>query len=123
MTQSTPGETVSIAPTLQAHNSVDISGPAQESPSLGALARMRRGANNAELPTGNGAVVIRTRPKGATIVVNGRVLQRMTPMRFPVPPGSYTVTLQKPGYQPVTRVVQVQEGQISEVDELLLPQQ
>jgi serine/threonine protein kinase len=123
MTQSTPGETVSIAPTLQAHNSVDISGPAQESPSLGALARMRRWANNAELPTGNGAVVIRTRPKGATIVVNGRVLQRMTPMRFPVPPGSYTVTLQKPGYQPVTRVVQVQEGQISEVDELLLPQQ
>ena len=123
MTQSAPGEMVNVAPRLQMRNSVDISGQgAGEIPSLGALARMRRPGSVNEIPEGKGAVVVRTRPKGVTIVVDGYTVPRVSPFRFPIRTGSHTVVLQKPGFQSVTRIIQVEEGKISEIDELLLPQ-
>jgi eukaryotic-like serine/threonine-protein kinase len=123
MTQSAPGEMVNLAPRLQMRNSVDISQQAaSETPSLGSLARMRRPGSAEEIPEGKGAVLVRTRPKGVTIVVDGHTIPRVTPFRFPIRSGSHTVVLQKPGYQAVTRVIQVEDGKVSEIDELLLPQ-
>jgi serine/threonine protein kinase len=123
MTQSAPGEMVNLSPRLQMRNSVDISGqmPA-EAPSLGALARMRRPGGINEIPEGKGAVIVRTRPKGVTIEVDGRTLLRVSPFRFPIRAGSHTVVLQKNGFQSVTRVIEVEEGKVLEIDELLLPQ-
>ncbi len=121
---SAPGETVNLAPRLRARNSVEITGAsAGDNQSLGALARMHRLGNNADVPDGKGAVVVRTRPKGVTIMVDGVLVPRPTPTRFPLRPGSYRVVLQKDGFQSVTRIVQVEEGKIIEIDELLLPQQ
>ena len=123
VTQSAPGESVNISPRLQAKNSVDISEQvAAETPSLGAAARMRRPENYGGMPEGKGAVVIRTRPKGVTIVVDGFTVPRATPFRFPIRAGSHTVVLQRPGFQSVTRTIQVEEGKVIELDEILLPQ-
>ena len=123
MTQSAPGEMVNLSPRLQMKNSVNISEQvAAETPSLGALARMRQPGNPNEMPEGKGAVIIRTKPKGVTIVVDGYTLPRLSPFRFPIRAGSHTVVLQKNGYQAVTRTIQIEEGKVSEIDELLLPQ-
>jgi hypothetical protein len=123
ITKSAAGEMVNVAPRLQARNSVDISEQvASETPSLGAVARMRRPGSVNEVPEGKGAVIIRTRPKGVTIVVDGYTVPRVSPFRFPIGSGSHTVVLQKAGYQSVTRVVQVEEGKVSHIDERLLPQ-
>lgn len=123
MTQSAPGEALNIAPRLQAKNSVDITDrAATEAPSLGALARMRRPDSLSTVPEGKGAVVVRTRPKGVTIVVDGFTVPRMTPFRFPIRAGSHTVLLQKTGFQSVTRTIQVEEGKVTEIDEILQPQ-
>ncbi len=123
VTQSAPGESVNISPRLQAKNSVDISDQvAAETPSLGAVARMRRPDSLNAMPEGKGAVVIRTRPKGVTIIVDGFTVPRMSPFRFPIRAGSHTVVLQKSGFQSVTRTLQVEEGKVTELDEILLPQ-
>jgi serine/threonine-protein kinase len=122
-TQSAPGEIVNVAPRLQMRNSVDISGQAAaDTQSLGAVARMRRPGSVNEIPEGKGAVIVRTRPKGVTIVVDGYTVPRVSPFRFPIHTGSHTVVLEKRGFHSVTRVIQVEEGKISEIDELLLPQ-
>ncbi len=47
-----------------------------------------------------GAVAAETEPQGATLVLNGTVQQRPTPVTAqPLPPGDYDVVLQKTGYQ------------------------
>jgi serine/threonine-protein kinase len=118
--QGAAGESVNLAPRLPARNSVNISEEAQgDAPSLGALARMRRPETAVATSEGKGAVVIRTRPRGVTIVVDGYRVPRTTPTRLPVKAGSHTVVLQKPGFQSVTRVVEVEEGKVTEIDELL----
>ncbi|HXZ78561.1 MAG TPA: serine/threonine-protein kinase [Terriglobales bacterium] len=76
----------------------------------------------APTPETMGMVQLRTRPQGASIAVNGMVLPRRTPFRFPLNPGSYRVTLQADGYKPATRTVEVQKGQTATLDELLEPQ-
>jgi hypothetical protein len=54
--------------------------------------------------------------------VDGITVPRMSPFRFPIRAGSHTVVLQKPGFQSVTRTIQVEEGKVTELDEILLPQ-
>ena len=91
---------MNLSPRLQMRNSVDISGQvAAETPSLGSLARMRRPGSANEIPEGKGAVIVRTRPKGVTIVVDGYTVPRVSPFRFPIRAGSHTVVLQKSGFQ------------------------
>jgi hypothetical protein len=123
MAQGSAGESVSVTPRLQARNSVDISDQTQsDAPSLGSLARMRRPGASLAMTEGRGSVIVRTRPMGVTIMVDGHTIPRTTPFRFPIKPGSHTVILQKLGFQSVTRIVQVEEGKIFEIDELLSPQ-
>ncbi len=124
ITRSSPGESVNLAPRLQARNSVEISSESgAETPSLGAAARIRRPGSLNEIPEGKGVLVIRTRPTGVTVTVDGNAVPRMTSFRFPLPAGSHTVVVQKTGYQSVTRTVDIQEGQTSDIDVRLARQQ
>lgn len=41
-----------------------------------------------------------SRPSGATIWLNGELLDRPTPAKFTIPPGTYTVTVQTKGFLP-----------------------
>ncbi len=70
-----------------------------------------------------GFVVIRSRPAGARLVVNGIETGKITPLRFPIKPGSYHVALKMDGYKPLHRQIQVETGKVIEMDEMLEPQQ
>jgi predicted Ser/Thr protein kinase len=125
-TDATAGQTINLTPMLRARNSTEFAAPQQpDSPGLGALAgggRLRDFYQQGIIPPGMGAVQIHTRPRGASIMVDERMIPRATPFKFPLKPGSYVITLQKDGFQPVKRMVQIQEGQQLEIDEILPPQ-
>jgi serine/threonine-protein kinase len=124
MTSSAPGESVTVAPRMQALNSVDISGPVtEETQSVGTFSKVRRFLGGSDVPVGKGVVQIKTRPKGALVAVAGFNIARPTPLRIPIRPGSYTITIQKPGFQLLTRTVQVEEGKVLELDEILAPKE
>jgi predicted Ser/Thr protein kinase len=117
------GQTLNLSPMLRARNSTEFaSQPPQESLGIAAPGNLRRFYELGEIPAGMGAVQIRTRPKGATITVDDRIIPKGTPFRFPLRPGSYVITLQKDGFVPVKRMVQIQPGQQLEIDEILPPQ-
>ena len=120
-TSASAGESVNLNPRMQAINSVNITALSeQETQSLGTLGRMKRLLGGNDIPAGKGMVQIKTRPKGATVTLEGQNITRPTPLRFPLPPGTYSVTIQKPGYHAVTRAVQVEEGKVVELEEPLV---
>jgi len=124
-TDAAAGQTLNVSPMLHARNSTEIgSQPPPESLGIAAQGggNLRRFYQEGEIPAGMGAIQIRTRPKGASIMVDDRVLAKGTPFKFPLRPGSYLITLQKDGFQPVKRMVQIQPGQQLEIDEILPPQ-
>ena len=68
---------------------------------------------------GQGAVAIRTLPRGAQISIEGGgQLQMRTPARFPMNPGRYQITLTLPGYRPISRQVDITKGQVFELNEV-----
>ncbi len=64
-----------------------------------------------------GVLEIRTRPRGAEIWVDGRPTPGKTPIRVPVPVGTYRVSLRLPGFKNIDRTVTIEKGKASAVDE------
>jgi predicted Ser/Thr protein kinase len=123
ITDAGAGQTMNVAPTLGARNSIVSapSGGSGDGQSLGGLARLR------DMPRSDkaaawGLVQFRTRPKGVTVSIDGKTLQRVTPFKVPVPAGAHQLTLQKGGFQTVTQTIQVEAGKQIEVEDRLLPQ-
>jgi serine/threonine protein kinase len=77
------------------------------------------GGNNG---AGMGVVSIKTQPKGAQIMVNNRVLDKTSPFDFYLNPGTYVVDITMSGYQPLHRVISLQEGEKLAIQETLSPQ-
>ncbi|HWR15118.1 MAG TPA: protein kinase [Terriglobales bacterium] len=123
VTSAAPGGEVNLSPQLRARNSVDISSGLQpDSPGLAALARLRGVPITGEIPPGHGMIQVRTRPRSATVTVDGTDLSSATPARLPLKPGRYNVLVKKTGFRPVSRIVEVEEGKVVELDEVLLRQ-
>lgn len=74
------------------------------------------GGNNGE---GMGIVSIKTQPKGAQIMVNNRVLDKTSPFDFYLNPGTYVIDITMSGYQPLHRVIAIQEGEKVAIQETL----
>lgn len=55
------------------------------------------------------ALEINSTPGGATVRLGTRTVGK-TPMTLRVAPGTYTVTISRPGYAPVTRTITVKQG-------------
>jgi len=70
-------------------------------------------------PATMGGLKIETRPKGAQITINGKVLEKKTPVELNLDPGNYQVTVALPGYKPATRVVNIAQGSTSRFDATL----
>ncbi|HEU5452305.1 MAG TPA: protein kinase [Terriglobales bacterium] len=68
------------------------------------------------VPDGRGVIEIRTRPKGADVWINRFEVPARSPVRMPIKPGSYTVTVRMPGYKALTKAVEVKEGSVVPVD-------
>ncbi len=71
----------------------------------------------ARAPTGT--VSIRTIPPGATIIVDGVAVGRLTPTRITLRVGSHILIVSKAGYQPFRDEVDIQRGQSVPVEVLL----
>jgi len=61
-------------------------------------------------------VYVTSRPGKADVYINGRKHAEQTPTKVPLAPGSYTITLQKTGYQDAQRSVQIQEDAVQQLD-------
>jgi len=123
MTDAAAGQSINVSPGLKAKNSTTaFAPPPQEGPSLGGMGKMRRFYQEGEIPEGMGALQVRTRPKGVTILVDNVAIAKLSPFKFPLRPGTHQVTMQKDGFQTVTRTVQIELGQQFELEAILPPQ-
>jgi hypothetical protein len=62
-----------------------------------------------------GRVRVLTRPPGAKIMVDGQATDYETPVNFPLPAGSHTITVRHRGLQPVSRDVEIKAGQMADI--------
>jgi serine/threonine-protein kinase len=69
-----------------------------------------------------GTVSIKTQPKGAQIMVNGRVLDKTAPYDFYLNPGTYVIDVTMAGYRNLHRVINVEEGEKVAIEEALARQ-
>jgi serine/threonine-protein kinase len=106
-----PGQNPAFSPVLLSQNQQAEKGPGENF--------LTRFFGNDAIPDGKGLVHIRTVPAGATIIVNGRAAARKSNLRWPAAPGIYSIDLQLEGYKTVHRNIQVKQGHIANVDEIL----
>jgi hypothetical protein len=90
------GETFTFAPKLQ---------PGSSEGAIGKLKSFFGG-----IPAGKGQVDVRTDPKGAEILVNGRPFEKKAPTKLILDPGSYSIAFKLDGYKPAQKTVIVEEG-------------
>jgi len=72
-----------------------------------------------ESTAGMGSVSIRTRPKGAQVVINQRILDKMSPVDVMMGPGNYVVDITLTGFKPVHKIVTVEKDGKVVIDETL----
>jgi hypothetical protein len=66
-----------------------------------------------------GAISIHTQPKGAQVVINQRILDKTSPVQVMLGPGNYEVDITMTGFKPVHKVVSVDKGSKTAIDETL----
>ena len=71
------------------------------------------------IPKGQGMVDVRTSPKKADIFVDGRKAPKLSPYKFPLPPGPHLIVIQLEGYRTVEKKITVEEGKVMSVNEQL----
>lgn len=112
------GDTVSVAAGQYINITPQLTPQQGQNPNpFGKLGRFLRGQGAAE---DRGLLVIRTRPLGARVALNGRTLPLTTPMRIPIRSGHYTLQITMPGYQTLSREVTVVRGKQTGLDEELV---
>ena len=82
------GETYNFSPTLEAKRA------GGGNPFRG----LKRVFGGASIPEGKGMLQIKSNPPGAVIMHNGKPLPKLTPMKEPMEPGTYSVTIRMEGY-------------------------
>lgn len=66
-------------------------------------------------------LTVRTTPPGATVVIDGQMVPRTTPVDFGLNPGSYVMEIQLQGYHMLRKTITVQEGSPLVFNETLQP--
>jgi len=77
------------------------------------------GGGGGESNAGMGALSIHTQPKGAQVVINQRILDKMSPVDVMMGPGNYVVDITLTGFKPVHKIVTVEKGGKVAIDEIL----
>jgi hypothetical protein len=62
---------------------------------------------------------IKSEPKGAKIIINGKPLEKTTPAMIQVEAGNYDVVLEKEGYQSVLKSVSIGSQEKAKIKETL----
>jgi serine/threonine-protein kinase len=109
-----PGQNFQYAPQLKALGNTEDMRTVGKFNSL-----FGRGGDNA---AGKGSIMIRTLPKGAQVAVNQRMLDKTSPVGVVVRTGNYIVDITLTGYKPIHKVVNVDAGDRTAINETLEPQ-
>lgn len=72
------------------------------------------------LVAGNGLLVANSTPKGARVLINDRFTTATDDTLY-LDPGEYTVSIQKDGYFPWTKTVQIEQELVTQANALLFP--
>jgi serine/threonine-protein kinase len=59
----------------------------------------------------SGTLMLTTNPPGASVHVNGQLIQQVTPAQITLPPGSYSITVEKGG-KTQTQRVEIEQGMV-----------
>ncbi|HVO60744.1 MAG TPA: serine/threonine-protein kinase [Terriglobales bacterium] len=108
----TPGQAFNYAPVLRAM------GVTEDIKTVGKFGKLFGKKGGADM----GRISVKTQPKGAQVTANHRMVEKMTPVEFLLNPGNYMVDITMPGYKPVRRVINVEEGSKVELNENLEPE-
>jgi serine/threonine protein kinase len=104
------GQTVAVAGTLMQAGRTD------QIQTVGKLSKMFKGSGGQQEL---GRVRVKTSPKGAYILVNGKPAPDASPSEFMLNPGMYEITMQLLGFKDVKRRIRVDAGRRVEIDESL----
>jgi len=103
------GQTVQLTPSLRPLGNTD------EIKIGGKFKKVFGGSETA----GMGTVSIKTQPKGAQIAVNGRVVDKASPVVFYLNPGNYVVDITMSGFKSLQKVITVEKNGKVAVEESL----
>jgi Serine/threonine protein kinase len=106
------GQTFNFSPTLRPLGNVD------NIKMVGKMSKLFGKGGQA----GQGTVSIHTQPKGAQIAINQHILDKNSPVDIMLDPGNYVIDITASGYAPVHKVITVEKGNKSLLDEVLQPQ-
>ena len=108
-----PGQVLRFAPRLRPLGNVD------DIKTVGKFKKIF-GGGGAQSPMSK--VSIKTSPKGAQIAINRRILEKTTPVEILLNPGNYIVDITLSGYQPVQKVITIDQGATTVIDETMQTQ-
>lgn len=102
-------QTVSFSPALRPLGNVD---------DIKTVGKMNKlfGGKQAQ---GMGTVSIKTQPKGAQVAINRHMIEKSSPVDVLLDPGNYIVDITLTGYAPLHKVITVDKGGKSVIDEVL----
>jgi serine/threonine-protein kinase len=106
----TAGDSASYSPNLRAAGRTD------NIKSVGGFSKMFGGG----LGQGMAQIEIKTEPKGAQILVNGKALEKATPAVIQVEAGNYDIVLKKDGYRDVRTSLSVSSQEKTKIKETLV---
>ncbi len=106
-----PAQNFQYAPTLRAL------GNTEDMRTVGKFNRLF--GRGGESTAGMGSIIIRTMPRGAQVAINQQVLDKMSPVNVVVGPGNYIVDITLTGFKPIHKVISVEKGGKTPIDEIL----
>ena len=105
-----PGETYNYAPEL--------------SRDAGKLGFFKKVFGPSDAAANKGTLILRTRPSGATVLIDGNELPKKTPIpRAPLEPGKYHLTIKLQGYKAIERDITIAKGQVVDLSGTTLEKQ
>jgi hypothetical protein len=102
-------QTVSFSPALRSLGNVD------DIRTVGKMSKLFGGKQ----AQGMGTISIKTQPKGAQVAVNKHMIEKSSPVDVMLDPGNYIVDITLTGYAPLHKVITVDKGGKSIIDEVL----
>jgi serine/threonine protein kinase len=110
-TELGPAQNFQYAPTLRALGNVD------DIKTVGKLNHLfGRGGDGT---AGMGTISIHTSPKGAQIAINQHLVDKTSPVEVMLGPGNYIIDITLTGFKPVHKIVTVDKGGKTPIDETL----
>jgi serine/threonine protein kinase len=108
-----PGQALRFAPRLRPLGNVD---------DIKTVGKFKKIFGGGGTQSGMSKVSIKTSPKGAQVAINRRLLEKTTPVEILLNSGNYIIDITLSGYQPVQKVITIDQGATTAIEETLQTQ-